>query len=284
MTGEGFADVAALKAANVGFAMGSGVPAAKAAAKVILINDDISSIINAVLWGRNIYCNARKYLQFQITFNLTIIIIVFIGAIFSGATLFSPIQLLYMNLIMDTFAAIALSAEEPRPEAIQEKPVTASEDILSKTMSKHIVFMTLWISLVMFFMFWFNEKFWGFTYEMEEDMFSSGDPTNKCRAFTMLFNIFIWMHLFNLINCRHLTEKGLVPFKALFTNNLFLFILGGIVTFHLLMIEYGGVLARTSGLSKKQHCLSIMLGASTLIANYVLKKVPEAVSNLLVIG
>jgi P-type Ca2+ transporter type 2C len=64
VTGEGFADVAALKAANVGFAMGSGVPAAKAAAKVILINDDISSIIKSVLWGRNIYCNAKKYLQF----------------------------------------------------------------------------------------------------------------------------------------------------------------------------------------------------------------------------
>ena len=118
VTGEGFADVAALKAGNVGFAMGSGVPAAKAAAKVILINDDISSIIKSVLWGRNIYCNARKYLQFQITFNVTIVIIVFIGAIFSGATLFSPIQLLYMNLIMDNFAAIALSAEEPRSEAI----------------------------------------------------------------------------------------------------------------------------------------------------------------------
>ncbi len=118
VTGEGFADVAALKASNVGFAMGSGVPAAKAAARVILINDDISSIINAVLWGRNIYCNVRKYLQFQITFNVTIVIIVFIGAIFSGATLFSPIQLLYMKVIMDTLAAIALSAEKPRPEAI----------------------------------------------------------------------------------------------------------------------------------------------------------------------
>ena len=162
--------------------------------------------------------------------------------------------------------------------------MTASEDILSLTMRKNIVFMTLYISSVMFFMFWFNEDFWDFTYKMEEDMFDSGDPTNKCRAFTMLFNIFIWMHLFNLINCRHLTEKGLVPYKALFTNNSVLFILGGIVTFHLLMIEYGGLLARTSGLTKKQHSFSILLGASTLVANYALKKLPDAVTNLLVIG
>jgi magnesium-transporting ATPase (P-type) len=90
--------------------------------------------------------------------------------------------------------------------------VTASEDILSLTMRKNINGMIIYISIVMFVMFWFNEKFWGFTYSMEEDMFNSTDPTNKCRAFTMLFNIFIWMHLFNLINCRHLTEKGLVPY------------------------------------------------------------------------
>jgi P-type E1-E2 ATPase len=91
VTGEGFADIDALKAAKVGFAMGSGCPAAKKAAKMILINDDISSIINAVLWGRNIYCNVRRFLQFQITFNVTTILIVFIGAIFRGATLFSVI-------------------------------------------------------------------------------------------------------------------------------------------------------------------------------------------------
>ncbi len=162
--------------------------------------------------------------------------------------------------------------------------MTASDDILSLTMRKHIVFMTLYISSVMFFMFWFNEDFWDFTYEMEEDMFNDGEPSNKCRAFTMLFNIFIWMQLFNLINCRHITETDLIPYKALLTNYLFLFIIGGIITFHLLMIEYGGVIARTSGLSKKQHCLSILLGASTFVASYVLKKLPKTVSNLLVIG
>ena len=91
VTGEGFADIDAIKAAKVGFAMGSGCPAAKKAAKMILINDDISSIINAVLWGRNIYCNIRRFLQFQITFNVTTVLIVFIGAIFRGATLFSVI-------------------------------------------------------------------------------------------------------------------------------------------------------------------------------------------------
>lgn len=123
VTGEGFADVPALKAAAVGFSMGSGVPAAKAAAKMILINDDLSSIINAVLWGRNIYSNVKRFLQFQITFNVTTVLIVLMGAIFRGATIFSVIQLLWMNLIMDTLAAIAFAAELPQHDAIKEKPI-----------------------------------------------------------------------------------------------------------------------------------------------------------------
>jgi P-type E1-E2 ATPase len=80
-----------LKAAAVGFSMGSGVPAAKSASKMILINDDVSSVINAVLWGRNIYSNIKRFLQFQMTFNITTVLIVFMGAIFRGATLFSVI-------------------------------------------------------------------------------------------------------------------------------------------------------------------------------------------------
>ena len=111
-----------------------------------------------------------------------------------------------MNMIMDTLAAIALAAERPMPESIKEKPVSENDDLISVTMWKNITGMIIYISSVMFIMFWFNEDFWGFTYGMEEDMFSRGEPTNKCRAFTMLFNIFIWMHIFNLINCRDIID------------------------------------------------------------------------------
>jgi len=154
-----------------------------------------------------------------------------------------------MNMIMDTLAAIALAAERPMPESIKEKPVSEDDDLISVTMWKNITGMVIYISSVMFIMFWFNEDFWGFTYGMEEDMFSRGEPTNKCRAFTMLFNIFIWMHIFNLINCRDIRDKKFNPFRGIFSNKLFLFVLAGTISFQYVMVEYGGVVARTSGLT-----------------------------------
>lgn len=185
---------------------------------------------------------------------------------------------------MDTLAAIALAAERPRPESIKEKPVSENDDLISVAMWKNITGMIIYISTVMFVMFWFNEDFWGFTYGMEEDMFSSGDPTNKCKAFTMLFNIFIWMHIFNLINCRDISEKKFNPFRSIFSNKLFLFVLAGTISFQYVMVEYGGVLARTSGLTNKQHSFSILIGSSCLFASMILKKLPEKVTNLLYFG
>ena len=154
-----------------------------------------------------------------------------------------------MNMIMDTLAAIALAAERPMPESIKEKPVSENDDLISVTMWKNITGMIIYISSVMFIMFWFNEDFWGLTYGMEDGMFSRGEPTNKCRAFTMLFNIFIWMHIFNLINCRDIRDKKFNPFRGIFRNKLFLFVLAGTISFQYVMVEYGGVVARTSGLS-----------------------------------
>ena len=185
---------------------------------------------------------------------------------------------------MDTLAAIALAAERPRPESIKEKPVSENDDLISISMWKNITGMIIYISSVMFVMFWFNEDFWGLTYGMEEDMFSSGEPTNKCRAFTMLFNIFIWMHIFNLINCRDISEKKFNPFRSIFSNKLFIFVLAGTISFQFVMVEYGGVLARTSGLTNKQHSFSILIGASSLVASFVLKKLPEKITKLLYFG
>jgi Ca2+-transporting ATPase len=91
---------------------------------MILVDDNIKSIINAILWGRNIYGNVRKFLQFQLTFNVTTILIVFMGAIFRGATLFSVVELMWINLIMDTLAAISLASERPHPIVIKDAPVS----------------------------------------------------------------------------------------------------------------------------------------------------------------
>lgn len=143
--------------------------------------------------------------------------------------------------------------------------------------------MTIFISSVMFIMFWFNEDFWGFTYGMEEDMFKSGEPTAKCQAFTMLFNIFICLHIFNLVNCREINETKLNPFTALQRNWMFFTIVAGIAAFQYVMVEYGGTLARTSGLTEKQHVFSILIGSSTLVASFLIKILPVGISKFLVL-
>ena len=103
--------------------MGSGVSAAKNVSSMILIDDNLMSIINAVLWGRNIYSNVRKFIQFQFTFNFSCIVILMVVALAVGAPIFSVTQLLWINLIMDLMAALALAAEPPTPSTIKNPPV-----------------------------------------------------------------------------------------------------------------------------------------------------------------
>jgi Ca2+-transporting ATPase len=105
-------------------------------------------------------------------------------------------------MAMDTLAAIALAAEKPRLEAIKDMPIKEEEQIITRPMWRQIIGTTLYSSVVMFLMFWFNEDIWGITYQMNDPWMDGVDPSNKTKAFTMLFNIFVYMHLFNMINCR----------------------------------------------------------------------------------
>lgn len=150
-------------------------------------------------------------------------------------------------------------------------------------MWKQITGMTIFISTVMFIMFWFNEDFWDFTYGMEDDMFKSGEPTEKCQAFTMLFNIFICLHIFNLVNCREINETKLNPFTALYRNWMFFSIVAAIAAFQYVMVEYGGTIARTSGLTEKQHVYSIMIGSLSLVASFLIKILPNGITRFLVL-
>ena len=257
--------------------MGSGCPAAKKASKMILVDDNILSILNAVLWGRNIYSNVRKFLQYQLTFNITTVLIVFMGAIFRGATIFSAIQLLWMNIIMDTLAAIALAAERPHPRAIKEKPFREGLDnIITYDMQRMIAGMTIYISSIMFIMFWFNEDIWGFTYTMSDPLYDKdGNSTYKCKAFTMLFNLFIWLHIFNLFACRDINWKRYNPFLGLTHNFFFIAVFFAIIGIQLVMVEWGDTITQTSGLEQDEHCVCIIVGSTSLIASFIIRKLPE---------
>lgn len=154
-TGDGINDIDAIKKADVGISMGSGVAAAKEVSDLILTGDDFEASLRAVMWGRNIYNNITRFLQFQVTVNISILVILFIGNIVFNMPPITSVQLLWINLIMDIFAALALSTEPPLKSVINGHAFTENVSLLSATVWRQILGVSFYniviISLVMFF-------------------------------------------------------------------------------------------------------------------------------------
>ena len=140
--------------------MGSGVSAAKNSAKMILAEDNVMSIINAVLWGRNIYSNVRKFIQFQLTVNFSTLFIVFFYNLINEQPMFSVVQLLWINMVMDILAALALAAERPQGSIIKNAPVKDTDSIITVTMLRQIYGMTAYISFTMIMNIFFIDNFY----------------------------------------------------------------------------------------------------------------------------
>jgi calcium-translocating P-type ATPase len=139
VTGDGTNDAPALKRANVGFAMETGTQVAHAAAGIMIMDDDFSSIVSACKWGRNVFDNIRRFLQFQLTVNVCALVIAFVGGVIMAEAPLTAIQFLWVNMIMDTLAALALATEDPKPELLNRPPYRKGEYIISVKMSKHIL-------------------------------------------------------------------------------------------------------------------------------------------------
>lgn len=269
VTGDGTNDGPALKAADVGFSMGiTGTEVAKEASSIILMDDNFTSIVKAVGWGRCINDSVRKFLQFQLTVNVAAVIIAFVTAIFDhkNESVLTVLQLLWINLIMDTCAALALATERPSPELLNRHPDSPKRSLVTFGMAKLILgqaaLQILMICLIMYLgpaVFHLDK-----TVESENMILK-----------TIGFNTFVMMQLFNEINSRILGSSSMNPFRKFFSNYTFigvmLFTIGG----QILIVELGGRVFHTEPLKWYYWLICIMIGALSLPWAIVLRLIPD---------
>ena len=247
VTGDGTNDAPALNFADVGLSMGTGTAVAKEASDITLLDDSFRSIATAVLWGRSLYDNIRRFVMFQLTINFVAIAVVFIGSLFGEALPLTVTQILWVNLIMDTFAAMAMASLPPRREVMQRPPRHNDDFIVSRTMFRTILSTTALFTVVLLTMLF---------------VWSRGGGVDVYHL-TLFFTTFVFMQFWNMFNVRVYGIAGSM-FKGLSQCRTFFFVLLVIAVGQWFIVEFGGEVFRTIPISLRDWAIVIAATSLTM--------------------
>jgi len=271
MTGDGVNDSIALRDADVGISMGlRGTDVAKEASDIVLVDDNFGSIVRAVHWGRTLYENVQKFIQFQLTINLSALAIAFLSPLLAIGVSFlaqaginilpnanfqelplTILQLLWINLIMDTLAALALSLEPKREELMSEPPKRRNESFITRSMAWSVLVMSIYFIFIVLFM-------------QATGWYLGVDRNNPALVGSVVFTTYVFLQVFNLFNARSVKPER-SAFVNLFKSRSFLFVMGLIVIVQILLTQFGGKAFNTAPLPIGVWVQVILLGLSVLV-------------------
>ncbi|GBC09425.1 hypothetical protein RclHR1_08850008 [Rhizophagus clarus] len=267
VTGDGTNDGPALKLADVGFSMGiAGTEVAKEASSIILMDDNFSSIVKALKWGRAVNDSVRKFLQFQLTVNITAVVLSFASAVMSdeSESILTAVQLLWVNLIMDTLAALALATEPPTDDLLNRRPTSKNASLISYRMWKMILGQAIFqiainISLL----------------QLGPAIFHLSDSKEDLAVLrTLIFNTFVFLQVFNEINCLRI-DDSLNVFRNIFNNHVFLIVQFVVILGQFLIVEFGGVAFGTVRLNWYQWLVTVLIGFLSLPIGFIIRLIPN---------